>query len=144
MKQELREEYYIRYCDDFLILGNDQKHLINLINPIKQFLDEKLHLSLHPNKVTIGKLKQGVDFLGYVVLPYYKVLRTKTKKRMFKKLNKKKKEYKSGEISKDNLDRSMQSYLGLLSHGKNHRIQRKIRRMTNDVVLDNYFCAWKR
>jgi len=138
VKQELREKYHLRYCDDFLILGNDQEHLANLIKPIEHFLDEKLHLFLHPNKVTIGKLDQGIDFLGYVILPHYKVLRTKTKKRMFKKLKKKKKEYKPGEIFKEDLNRSIQSYLGLLSHGKNYKIQRKAQKIIADIALDSY------
>jgi hypothetical protein len=138
VKQGLKEEYYLRYCDDFLILGNDPTYLADLIKPIEQFLDEKLCLSLHPNKVTIGKLNQGIDFLGYIVLPHYKVLRTKTKKRMFKKLKKKKREYKTGEIFKEDIDRSVQSYLGLLSHGENKRIQRRVRGIMYEIAIEEY------
>src|SRR3989338_3713261 len=50
-------------------------------------LEENLFsLQLHPNKVTIRKLRQGTDFLGYVSLPHYLVLRTRTKNRMLKRL----------------------------------------------------------
>jgi len=50
-----------------------------LIVQIESFLMSALKLRLHKNKVSIRKLKQGVDFLGYVVLPHHRLLRTKTK-----------------------------------------------------------------
>jgi len=67
-------------------------------------------LTLHPNKIIIKKLRQGIDFLGYVILPHYIVLRTKTKIRMLKRVNKK----------------NSVSYLGLLRHGKEYKLKRKI------------------
>ncbi len=42
IKQELREKYYLRYCDDFIILSNSENHLRSLIFLIRDFLSEKL------------------------------------------------------------------------------------------------------
>ncbi len=53
---------------------------------------------------------------GYIILPHYRLLRTKTKQRIFKKFKNRVGEYKSGKISRDKLEQSLQSYLGTLSH----------------------------
>ena len=99
-KHNLKIKYYLRYCDDFLVLTDNRQYLQELVYQIQEFLQAQLKLRLHENKISIRKLKQGIDFLGYVVLPYHTVLRTKTKKRILKRVN----------------DSNMSSYLGLLDH----------------------------
>lgn len=76
-------------------------------------------LELHPKKIIIRKLDWGIDFLGYIVLPHYILPRTKTKKRLFKKLKKK--------IGEENFDQSLQSYLGYLSHANSFRLTQKLK-----------------
>lgn len=92
---------------------------------IGNFLTENLKLCLHPNKVIIRKYHQGIDFLGYVVLPHHKVLRTKTKRRITKKILKKKDELKNGLIEKKDFEQSLRSYLGALKHCEGHRIHQE-------------------
>lgn len=86
VKGELRVKYYIRYCDDFVILSDRREELETLVCKIEAFLKYTLRLSLHDKKIIIIKYTQGIDFLGYIVLPHYILPRTKTKKRVFKKL----------------------------------------------------------
>ncbi len=114
MKREIKAKYYIRYSDDFVIMSEDKKYLKELIPKISKFLEEHLRLSLHPNKLSISVLNSGVDFLGWVNFPYYRILRTSTKKRMLKKL-------KSGSS-----EEMVVSYLGLLGHGDTYNLSRKI------------------
>jgi len=125
-KHVLREKYYLRYCDDFIILGTDEKYLQKLIAEIDNFLKSKLKLNLHPYKIIIRKFYQGIDFLGYVVLPHHRVLRTKTKKRMMKKLRAKYASLQSGIITKESLNQSFQSYLGALKHCEGWKIRKRI------------------
>ena len=126
VKHMLKAKYYLRYCDDFIILSDNAGYLQNLIPAINNFLQENLNLCLHPNKIIIRKYRQGVDFLGYVVLPYYKILRTKTKKRMFKKIEKKFKDLEEGLISKESSNQSLQSYFGILKHCEGYKIKKII------------------
>jgi len=67
-----------------------------------------LILELHPRKISIRCLDNGIDFLGYIVLPYYILPRTKTKRRIFIKLKRK--------VGSENFNQSLQSYLGYLKH----------------------------
>jgi len=113
VKHKLKVKYYIRYTDDFVILNKDKEYLENLINTINNFLQSQLKLRLHPDKIIMRKYNQGIDFLGYVILPYHRVLRTKTKKRMFKKIN----------------QNNLQSYLGVLSHCDGYKLSKELEKI---------------
>lgn len=110
VKHQLKEKYYIRYADDFVILSRDYKHLLDLISPIKVYLKKALKLEVHPGKISIQTVASGVDLLGYVNFADHRLLRTKTKKRMFKRISIK----------------NQSSYLGLLKHCNSNRIRLKM------------------
>ena len=73
-------------------MSNSLEYLKALLPYIKSFLARRLKLELHSKKVIWRKYGQGVDFLGYVCLSHYRVLRTKTKRRIFGKLQQKQSE----------------------------------------------------
>jgi retron-type reverse transcriptase len=115
VKHKIKIKYYIRYADDFVILSEDKKWLEKLLPKISEFLRSKLSLKLHAGKVSIKTLASGVDFLGWVNFPTFRVLRTATKKRVLR-----------GVKRNGDKNESIQSYLGLLSHGNAKRLERKI------------------
>lgn len=120
VKQTIREKYYLRYCDDFIILTNNALHLQDLIGLIKKFLIESLKLELHPKKVTIIKLSQGIDFIGSVLFEHHILTRNRTKQRMKTRLAEAYENYFIGKISPAAMDQKLQSYLGILSHANQH------------------------
>lgn len=115
VKHRLKAKHYIRYADDFVILSDDKRWLEEALPKINCFLQEKLKLFLHPDKLSIKTLASGVDFLGWVHFPDHRVLRTATKKRMFKNLTRQ-------PVKREML----QSYLGLLSHGNTHTLRKTL------------------
>jgi len=127
VKHKLKVKRYVRYTDDFIIVAGNKLYLENIIAPIHSFLAKKLALELHPKKITIRKFRQGIDFLGYIVLPHHRLLRTKTKQRIFRKLEKRIKEYKNGVISKQTLEQSFQSYFGVFSHANTYKLGQKLK-----------------
>ena len=136
IKHDLHVKHYFRYADDFVLLHQDKDYLEKLIDSIGNFLDEELKLRLHPQKVFIQKLKQGVDFLGYVCFPYCRTIRTKTKKRMFKKLNQRKNEMQMKEITAESFNQTLQSYLGPLKHANSHRLIKKLENLAGFKSLE--------
>lgn len=126
IKHKLKIKHYLRYCDDFVILDNDPVKLEKLVRTISGFLRQELKLSLHENKVSIRKLGQGIDFLGYVVLPHHRVLMTKTKKRIISKIDSMNQDFINGKISEPSLGQSVQSYLGALRHCEGYKIKKEI------------------
>ena len=126
VKRKLKIRYYLRYCDDFVILGETKEYLSELVYLIDKFLKQKLKLTLHSDKIIMKKYHQGIDFLGYVVLPHYRALRIKNKRRMFKKIKKKHQDLEANLISKKSFNQSLQSYFGVLKHCQGHKIKKKI------------------
>jgi RNA-directed DNA polymerase len=127
IKQELREKYYLRYCDDFIILSNDQDHLNSLITSIREFLRRNLQLELHPKKLIIRKLSQGIDFVGYVLFLHHTLVRTRTKQRMKRRLKETYESYLKGQVDNVSLDQRLQSYLGILSHANQHTLSQALK-----------------
>ncbi len=115
IKHKMKVKYYVRYADDFVVLSQSKNYLLELIPKIQNFLEEELKLSLHPNKVFIKTFYSGVDFLGWVHFPKHRVLRTATKKKMFRNL-----------LLNNRKDSTTQSYLGLLRHGNSYKLERGI------------------
>jgi retron-type reverse transcriptase len=114
MKHRLKAKYYIRYADDFIVMSQDKQELEESLVQIRHFLKDTLALELHPNKVFITTLTSGIDFLGWVNFPTHRVLRTSTKRRMFKNLL-------------NNPNREMvQSYIGMLGHGNARKLMSKL------------------
>ncbi len=124
MKQVLRLPYYLRYCDDLMVLSYDRHVLETLIVLVRNFLHEHLRLELHPKKVSIRPLSQGIDFVGYLFFSKYRLMRTATKKRMKRRLKKAYVEYLSGKLEAEGMNQSLQSYLGLLSHANQFNLSR--------------------
>lgn len=115
VKRRLKVRHYIRYADDFVILHEDKKYLDDLLPEISGFLETQLKLTLHPNKVSITTLGSGVDYLGWVHFPHYRVLRTVTRRRMLDRIN------------LNSSEQTMQSYFGLISHGDTYKLRQEIK-----------------
>lgn len=121
MKHKIKAKYYIRYADDFVILSQDKTWLEELLPMIEDFLSKRLKLDLHPNKVSICTFASGIDFLGWIHFPNHRVLRTSTKKRMFRNI-------KNG---RGNMD-TIQSYLGLIKYGNSKKIESQIYKLVDN------------
>jgi len=129
VKHKLKIRYYIRYMDDFIILSNSRRYLEKLISTIKLFFQNSLDLELHPKKVGIFNLKHGIDFLGYILFPHHILPRTKTKRRLIKKIREKIEAHKKGMITSDSLYQTVQSYLGYLQHSNAYELTEKVKQM---------------
>lgn len=127
VKHELKIKYYARYTDDFVILSDTDNEFDKLLGRITIFLRERLCLELHPHKVDIRKLHDGIDFLGYVVFPHHKLPRAKTRRRVVRKLRQRAEEYKEEKIDDVTLTQSLHSYMGLLSHANTHNFSEDLK-----------------
>ena len=118
VKHKLKVKYYLRYADDFLILASKKDQLIEHRESIESFLESYLKLQFHPQKIILRKLTWGIDFCGYIVLPYHLLPRTKTRRRIFKKV-----------LRLQLSDQSLQSYLGYFTHANTHQIQQNLKNL---------------
>jgi retron-type reverse transcriptase len=124
IKRQLKIKYYIRYADDFVVFHENRFYLETILPQISEFLESELKLSLHPGKLSIKTFSSGLDFLGWVNFPDHRVLRRATKIRMFMKL--KRNNYK---------EESLNSYLGMISHGNAIKVKREL---LNERPINHY------
>lgn len=115
VKHKLKAKYYIRYADDFVFLSDNQDWIYETIPKIKSFLQNKLKLSLHKNKLFVDTFSSGMDFLGWIHFENHRVLRKTTKNKALSRLR------------ENPVNPTLQSYLGLFSHGNTYELQKQIK-----------------
>ena len=64
VKEELQIKGYVRYMDDMILVHRDKKYLQFCLKRIEEVCKNELKLSLN-NKTQIGKVSNGIDFLGF-------------------------------------------------------------------------------
>ena len=60
---------YGRYVDDFVVISRDKGLLLEILHDSRNYLFDKLQLTLHPDKVYLQEVKKGVKFTGAVIKP---------------------------------------------------------------------------
>jgi len=126
VKHKLKAKYYVRYVDDFIILHNSKKQLKIWKEEINNFLQHKLRLALHKQKSRIISLSKGIDFVGFRIFYYFKLIRKVNIRKMFLKLDK----YKQGEVSKEKI---LDSFQGWNAYAKWANTLKLRRRVTGEI-----------
>ncbi len=114
VKEQLRSSVYLRYCDDFILASTSRDVLVRRLSSISRYLQESLHLGLHPNKIVLKPWHQGIDWLGAVVYPDRVMMRATTKQRMRKNLDGLVWKYLDRTVGAMQLRSTFASYDGLL------------------------------
>jgi len=65
---KLKNVFYIRFADDWLVLTKTHSQLRKAIRIMEKIL-ASLKMLKHPDKTFIGKISKGFDFLGYRLSP---------------------------------------------------------------------------
>ena len=118
IKRKLKCRYYIRYTDDSLILHPNKEQLKKWMEKIEAFLKENLDLTLNISKIAIRQISNGIDFIGYIIRPFYILVRRRVVNNLKNKLFK-------GILTRQ----SYVSYLGHFKHANAYRLQRHIEDM---------------
>jgi retron-type reverse transcriptase len=63
VKRELHARHYLRYVDDFVLLGYSRPECYGLRDEIEDFLERNLRLEL--SKSTVQKIGNGINFVGF-------------------------------------------------------------------------------
>lgn len=125
VKEELRQKAYIRYVDDFIILGNSKERLNDIKLLCSKFL-EKYRLIMNLNKSFVHPTKEGIKFLGYKVFADYGLLINASLVRFRKRMKQKKEDYAAGRISIDHLRSSIHGWLGYAVHCNSYSIRKNV------------------
>ena len=137
VKHKLRAKYYIRYVDDFILLHESKGQLQEWKKEIEKFLRMKLKLQLHPDKSKIISLSKGVDFVGFKIFYYFKIIRRRNFRSFKVKLRKLKQDYKEGIITKEKFISIIQGWFAYVMWGDTHKLREKLIKEINSLAIPN-------
>ncbi len=127
VKHNLKAKYYYRYVDDFIFLDESPEKLNWYFKEVETFLEHRLNLELHPFKKRIGRIAQGVDFVGYFHKPYRRYARKRTINRMRSIVAQwKKSPSPHSHHSLWGLRASINSYFGMIKHASSYNLRKEL------------------
>ncbi|MFI1770708.1 reverse transcriptase domain-containing protein [Thalassobellus citreus] len=128
IKHQLGVKYYGRYVDDFVLVNANKAYLKNLIPVIAKFLKTELHLKLHPQKIYLQHYSKGVSYIGGFIKPNRIYVSKRTKGNFYEAIHKHNKlienDIKPNKAEKQLFLSNINSYLGILTHFKSHKLRR--------------------
>ena len=125
VKHTLRCKAYLRYVDDFLLFADDKSILHQWREQIITFL-QSLRLTIHEHRAQPKPVTQGIPFLGFTVYPDHRRLKRSkgiVYRRHLKTLYR---QFKAGEISREDGRASVMAWLGHVKHGDTYSLRRKL------------------
>ena len=141
MKRELHCRYYGRYVDDSIVVSSDREWLLSIVPQVRDFLKAELGLQLHMGKLQVSELHRGVEFLGAYVKPWRTYVSNHTLQRIRKSLNlllhpqpaktdtrvtHPLNSRRGHRMPAVRTLRSINSYLGILSHAASYSLRRRL------------------
>ncbi len=129
IKSTLKQKYYGRYVDDFVIVHGSKEYLKELIPHLSTFLQSNLQLTLHPKKIHLQHYKKGVKFIGAVILPNRIYIANRTKGNFHNAITKQNKVVQNRKPTKaeqEALLSSLNSYLGIMKHYQSFNLRKQM------------------
>jgi RNA-directed DNA polymerase len=121
IKHTLKVRHYVRYVDDFVLLGECPEQLQRWHKEIEYFLMQRLRLKLK-NDARVEPCTSGIDFLGYHVFAHYRRVRQRVVQHCLAKLM----HMQRQPINVDKLQAMLGSYWGHFSHANSVRLRQRI------------------
>jgi hypothetical protein len=82
VKTVLKIKHYGRYVDDMIFFHNDRQYLESLL-PILKVQTDKVGLKIHPNKIVLKSIHEGIPFLGQIIKPHRSYVGNRTKNNFY-------------------------------------------------------------
>jgi len=111
-------KYYLRYVDDFIVLGNNKRKLRKLVDKIKKVL-KMIGLELKGNWQIFPTRVRGIDMLGYRYFGDYTLMRKRNVLSLMRSIRK----YKRNPTTKS--ARGLLSRIGQLKHFNSYNFKEK-------------------
>lgn len=134
-KDQLGLKYYLRYMDDWVVVGPAKNILREYKEQMENFISKNLQLRLN-KKTDIFPASHGVDFCGYRIWDTHILPRKRNVKRARRRLFAMAKKYHTAEIGKQKLSAVLASFAGYMKHCAGEKtvseILNKINKKTGD------------
>jgi len=122
-KRDLRLVHYIRYMDDMVVLHQDKGFLVALR---EEFRGKLASLGMRFSCAEILPISRGVNFLGYRLWPYHRLLRQRSIVKVRRDLRVLQRRFERGDVTLADVNVRVASWLAHASHANAHGISRQI------------------
>lgn len=129
IKDQNGVEHYLRYMDDFLILGDDKAELWRFYEALADFLATRLSLRLN-RKTSVFPAARGVDFCGYRTWATHVLPRKRNVKKARRKFRQLAGQYERGIVTFEEIRPYVTSFAGYMKHCQSRR--------TVEAMLDEF------
>jgi hypothetical protein len=148
VKKEMKVKFYGRYVDDMLFVHNDRSFLEAIIPQLSHFLLSHFQLKIHPNKIVLKSVNEGIPFLGKIIKPYRTYIGNRTKNNFYQAIQ---------EVNKVmavvphftwqqlcDIRATINSYLGCMQHTNSFKLRKSmlgklIKRFYDFYLVDRKF-----
>lgn len=140
VKRTLKVKRYLRYVDDFVLFANSKEELMQHYTEIVAYLDKSLKLKLREKSILKAN-SEGLDFLGYIIRPYY----TLSRKRVVNNYKQKKAKYldayesQKGKMSLEEIKAFLSvqaSFEGHIKHCNSFNLLNKVGKINDTNPFD--------
>jgi RNA-directed DNA polymerase len=128
IKQDLRCDAYVRYCDDLLLFADDKAMLHAWKDAVRERL-AALRLTIHESRAQIAPTAAGFPFVGWTISPQRRRLRRRNVVRFRRHYRARLRAYAAREITFAELDATVQGWIGHAKQGSTTALRRAILRM---------------
>ena len=111
--------------DDFCCFHDDKEYLGWVRQEVVQYL-ATVRLKLNDGKSRVRQLKEGVEFLGFVVLPHKTRLNQRAVRRQRQRMKLLQRAYSTGEVRWDEVVASLQAWNAHAAHGDTWRLREDV------------------
>ncbi len=131
VKHTLKAQRYLRYVDDFVLVHRDRAQLAAWLWAIETFLRDELRLELKAD-IKLRPLRDGIDFLGYVVFPTHTRVRARVLTHArealaaWQRAHVRRREIRAAPVDLDRVRCIWRSYEGHLRHADAHRLNARL------------------
>lgn len=124
-------ECFLIFVDDWRCLVRSAEEGRELIAEFKKFLQDQLHITLHPNKVYLQHYTKGTKMVGAVIKPKRVYISNRTRGHFIEAMKK----HNAAALATNHAGRmamlekvraTINSYLGMMVHFNSYKIRRRI------------------
>lgn len=124
MKEDAKALFYIRYMDDVIILDKEIGRLKQLTKIYCEYAQNELKLCIKPP--IIGRVCNGVPFLGYKIFPHNILMNGKGKRRFIKGVKLIDHLFNKSIISEKEYSTRIASYLSYACFADSHKFRKRL------------------
>ena len=116
---------YLRYVDDFALFSNSKRQLYAWKREIIEFLGS-LRLTIHEPQSQVIPCTHGIPWLGFVVYPGYRRVKSRNVVKFSRRLRERWNEYARGEISSDEFHSSVRGWINHVRYADSWGLRRHV------------------